>query len=87
VAQELTEQSWKNVHPLYGGFDAWKEAGAPMEAKGMTFRKHDPNIWCRVLHFENMQLYLIDIPTKFMVLLAQHLSYHVFSTLSDSKLN
>ena len=20
---------WKNVHPLYGGFDAWAEAGAP----------------------------------------------------------
>jgi len=30
---------------------------------------------------------VIDIPTKFMVLLAHHLSYHVFSTLSDTKLN
>jgi hypothetical protein len=30
---------------------------------------------------------LLDIPTKFMVLLAHHLSYHVFSTLSDTKLN
>ncbi|MBA3571933.1 MAG: hypothetical protein H0W34_08175 [Pyrinomonadaceae bacterium] len=30
---------------------------------------------------------ILDIPTKFMVLLAHHLSYHVFSTLSDTKLN
>jgi len=33
VAQELTEQGWKNIHPLYGGFDEWVKAGAPTEAK------------------------------------------------------
>jgi rhodanese-related sulfurtransferase len=33
VAQELIEHGYKNVHPLYGGFDAWREAGAPLEAK------------------------------------------------------
>jgi 3-mercaptopyruvate sulfurtransferase SseA len=24
---------WKNVHPLYGGFDAWQQAGYPLEPK------------------------------------------------------
>jgi rhodanese-related sulfurtransferase len=33
VAQELTERGWKNVHPLYGGFDAWVDAGLPLDAK------------------------------------------------------
>lgn len=33
VAQLLLEQSWKNVHPLYGGFDAWEEAGGEVEPK------------------------------------------------------
>jgi 3-mercaptopyruvate sulfurtransferase SseA len=27
------EHGWKNVHPLYGGFDAWKDAGLPVDAK------------------------------------------------------
>jgi len=33
VAQELTDKGWKNVHPLYGGFDAWTKADAPVESK------------------------------------------------------
>jgi rhodanese-related sulfurtransferase len=33
VAQELSEHDWKNVHPLYGGFDAWVEAGLPVDPK------------------------------------------------------
>jgi len=33
VAQELMEHGWKNVHPLYGGFDAWMAAGLPVESK------------------------------------------------------
>ena len=33
VAEELTERGWKNVHPLYGGFEAWKEAEGPIEPK------------------------------------------------------
>jgi 3-mercaptopyruvate sulfurtransferase SseA len=27
------EHGWKNVHPLFGGFDAWNEAGLPVDAK------------------------------------------------------
>jgi rhodanese-related sulfurtransferase len=33
VAQELMERGYKNVHPLYGGFNAWRDASAPLEAK------------------------------------------------------
>jgi rhodanese-related sulfurtransferase len=33
VAQELMSRGYKNVHPLYGGFDAWRDAHAPLEAK------------------------------------------------------
>jgi rhodanese-related sulfurtransferase len=33
VAQILMEKGWKNVHPLYGGFDAWQEAKMPVEQK------------------------------------------------------
>jgi rhodanese-related sulfurtransferase len=33
VAQELADHGWKNVHPLYGGFDAWVEAGLPVDPK------------------------------------------------------
>jgi len=33
VAQQLLDHGFKNVHPLYGGFDAWVEAGYPVEAK------------------------------------------------------
>jgi rhodanese-related sulfurtransferase len=33
VAQELTERGWKNVHPLYGGLEAWEKAGLPVEPK------------------------------------------------------
>jgi len=27
------EKGWKNVHPLYGGFDAWRQAGYAVEQK------------------------------------------------------
>jgi rhodanese-related sulfurtransferase len=33
VAQELLERGWKNVHPLYGGFEAWEQAGGAVEPK------------------------------------------------------
>jgi rhodanese-related sulfurtransferase len=33
VAQELMKRGYKNVHPLYGGFDAWRDAKAPVEPK------------------------------------------------------
>jgi rhodanese-related sulfurtransferase len=33
VAQELSERGWKNVHPLYGGFEAWVNAGLPVDPK------------------------------------------------------
>jgi len=33
VAQELIERGWKNVHPLYGGFEAWQKAGLPLDLK------------------------------------------------------
>jgi len=27
------EHGYKNAHPLYGGFDAWKQAGGQVEPK------------------------------------------------------
>jgi rhodanese-related sulfurtransferase len=33
VALKLLAEGWKNVHPLYGGFDAWTQAGMPTEPK------------------------------------------------------
>jgi rhodanese-related sulfurtransferase len=33
MAQMLMERGWKNVHPLYGGFEAWNEAGLPVDPK------------------------------------------------------
>lgn len=33
MALQLMEQGYKNVHPLYGGFDAWVQAGLPLEPK------------------------------------------------------
>lgn len=33
VAETLLKNGWKNVHPLYGGLDAWKKADAPLEKK------------------------------------------------------
>jgi|GEM_PF-3785664 len=27
------DRGFKNVHPLYGGFDAWQQAGYPVEPK------------------------------------------------------
>jgi len=33
VALTLQQHGWKNVRPLLGGFDAWRQAGYPTEAK------------------------------------------------------
>ena len=33
VALKLSELGYKNVHPLFIGFDAWKKAGLPLEPK------------------------------------------------------
>jgi hypothetical protein len=33
VAQELMDHGWKNVHPLYGGFDEWQKADLRVEQK------------------------------------------------------
>ena len=33
MAQKLMEHGWKNVHPLFGGFDAWMKAGLPVDPK------------------------------------------------------
>lgn len=33
MAQTLTENGFHNVHPLYGGFDAWRDAGYPLFQK------------------------------------------------------
>src|SRR5882672_6940658 len=33
VAQDLAARGWKNVHPLYGGFEAWQKAGLPLDSK------------------------------------------------------
>jgi 3-mercaptopyruvate sulfurtransferase SseA len=27
------EHGWKNVHPLYGGYDEWVKAGLPVDPK------------------------------------------------------
>jgi rhodanese-related sulfurtransferase len=33
VAVELADHGFKNVHPLFLGFDAWEKAGLPLEPK------------------------------------------------------
>jgi hypothetical protein len=33
VAQKLMEHGWKNVHPLFGGFDAWTNGDLPVDPK------------------------------------------------------
>jgi rhodanese-related sulfurtransferase len=33
VAQELSSRGYKNVHPLFGGFEAWEKAGLPLDPK------------------------------------------------------
>jgi len=33
VAQTLLQHGWTNVRPLAGGFDAWRKAGYPTEAR------------------------------------------------------
>jgi rhodanese-related sulfurtransferase len=33
VAQELEEHGFKDVHALYGGYDAWVKAGLPLEPR------------------------------------------------------
>jgi len=35
VAQELADRGFTDVHPLVGGFDAWLDAGYPVEPKGV----------------------------------------------------
>jgi len=39
LAQELMDHGFKNVHALYGGFDAWKTAGYPVEQKDSSSSK------------------------------------------------
>ena len=36
VALALLAHGWKNVHPLYGGFDQWAAAHAPLEVKSKS---------------------------------------------------
>ncbi|HEX8844724.1 MAG TPA: hypothetical protein VF791_08785 [Pyrinomonadaceae bacterium] len=36
MAQVLLDHGWTNVHPLYSGFDAWQQAGLPVEVKERT---------------------------------------------------
>jgi rhodanese-related sulfurtransferase len=36
VAETLEEHGFKNVYALIGGFDAWKDAGMPLEPKWCT---------------------------------------------------
>jgi len=33
VAQVLSDHGWKNIHPLYGGFDEWVKEDLPVEPK------------------------------------------------------
>jgi rhodanese-related sulfurtransferase len=33
VAQELMAEGFKNVHPLFEGFEAWEKAGLPLDPK------------------------------------------------------
>ena len=33
VAVELSDHGYKNVHPLFIGFEAWEKAGLPLEPK------------------------------------------------------
>jgi 3-mercaptopyruvate sulfurtransferase SseA len=35
VAEELERFGYKNVHPLYGGFNAWQQANGPLEPKSI----------------------------------------------------
>jgi rhodanese-related sulfurtransferase len=43
VAQQLLDHGLKNVHPLYGGFDAWQKAGYPVEQKEARSTKEAGN--------------------------------------------
>jgi rhodanese-related sulfurtransferase len=36
VALELSERGYRDVYALKGGFDAWKQAGLPLEAPAAT---------------------------------------------------
>ncbi len=33
MAQTLLQRGWTNARPLLGGFEAWRKAGFPTEAK------------------------------------------------------
>ena len=37
----LLDRGWMDVHPLRGGFDAWRAAGYPIEPK--TRKAHTPS--------------------------------------------
>ncbi|HZM90605.1 MAG TPA: hypothetical protein VFF31_29060 [Blastocatellia bacterium] len=39
MAQKLLDHGFKNVHALYGGFDAWQKAGYPVEPKEASAKK------------------------------------------------
>ena len=41
MAQMLLDRGWMDVHPLRGGFDAWRAAGYPIEPK--TRKAHTPS--------------------------------------------
>ena len=41
MAQELADRGWKNVHPLYGGFDAWNS----FQIGETTSTPWNPVIW------------------------------------------
>ena len=33
TAQQLSEHGYRNVHPLFGGMEAWEKSGMPTEKK------------------------------------------------------
>jgi rhodanese-related sulfurtransferase len=39
VAQVFEDHGFKEAHALIGGFDAWRAAGLPVEAKKEVLRK------------------------------------------------
>ena len=43
MAQTLVEHGFKNVHPLFGGIEAWEKAALPVEPKSdeATNKQHD----------------------------------------------
>ncbi len=39
MALELAEKGYRDVHALQGGFDAWAEAGLPLEPRARSRRE------------------------------------------------